>query len=58
MDCQGLTVVFLQHMAVSIGFEPMRPFLNGGLAIRCITTLPTHHVWPVLEDLNSRPLGS
>ena len=36
MDCQGLIVVFLQHMAVSIGFEPMRPFLNDSLANCCI----------------------
>ena len=36
MDCQELTVVFLQHMAVSIGFEPMRPFLNDSLANCCI----------------------
>ena len=28
-------------MAESTGLEPVRPFLNGGLAIRCITTLPT-----------------
>ena len=28
-------------MAESTGLEPVRPFLDGGLAIRCITTLPT-----------------
>ena len=30
-------------MAESIGLEPMHPYRDDGLAIRCITTLPTLH---------------
>ena len=34
-------------MAESTGLEPVHPYRDDGLAIRCITTLPTLHV--VLE---------
>ncbi len=30
-------------MAESTGLEPVHQFLDDGLAIRCITTLPTLH---------------
>ena len=34
---------FLVYLAEGTGIEPVRPLLNGGLASRCITTLPTFH---------------
>ena len=33
----------INYLAESIGFEPMQRFHVDGLAIRCITTLPTLH---------------
>ena len=43
------------NLAESTGIEPVRPFRDGGLASRCITTLPTFLVWRARKDSNPRP---
>lgn len=45
----------LGYLAESIGFEPMQRFHVDGLAIRCITTLPTLQNWWTGGAPNSFP---